>query len=123
MYGIIHKANSADDAPQVSPPGVRKLLAPTPGSVKLAPAGVNRHIRARSLIADLERATPKAKINQAQRTAAPKFELKTNKSGLRSAQDRRNALVDNAAMQHGRIYPDACGVVLRGGLQNAEVAW
>ena len=26
-------------------------------------------------------------------------------------------------MQHGRIHPDVCGVVLRGGLQNAEVAW
>jgi hypothetical protein len=39
------------------------------------------------------------------------------------AQDRGDALVDNAAVEHGRIHPDVCGVLLRGGLQNAEVAW
>ena len=77
----------------------------------------------RSLIADLERATPKAKIIQGRTYCGAEFESKTNKSGLRSAQDRGNALVDNAALQHGRIHPDACGVVLRGGLQNVEVVW
>jgi hypothetical protein len=33
------------------------------------------------------------------------LESKTNKSGLRSAQDRGDALVDNAAVQHGRTHP------------------
>src|ERR1700730_5264564 len=70
----------------------------------------------RSLIADLERATPKAKIIQGRTYCGAEFESKTNKSGLRSAQDRGIALLDNAAVQHGRIHPDVCGVVLRGGL-------
>jgi hypothetical protein len=84
---------------------------------------VNQAYPSRSLIADLERATPKAKIIQGRTYCGAEFESKTNKFGLRSAQDRGNALVDNAAVQHGRIHPDACGVVLRGGLQNAEVVW
>ena len=84
---------------------------------------VNQEFPSRSLIVDLERATPKAKIIQGRTYCGAEFESKTNKSGLRSAQDRGDALMNNAAVQHGRIHPDACGVVLRGGLQNAEVVW
>jgi hypothetical protein len=64
-----------------------------------------------------------AKGIQGRTYCGAEFESKINKSGLRSSQDRGDALVDNAAVQHGRIDPDTCGVVLRGGLQNAEVAW
>jgi hypothetical protein len=71
---------------------------------------------------DLERATSKAKIIHGRSYCGAESESKTNISGLRSAQDRGNALADNAAVEHCRIHPDVCGVVLRGGLQNAEVA-
>ena len=50
-------------------------------------------------------------------------EIEDEYIGLRSAQDRGNALVDSAAVQNGRIHPDVGGVILSGGLQNAEVAW
>src|SRR5277367_2384905 len=45
------------------------------------------------------------------------------RAASRSAQKCFGAVLDNAAAQHGRIHADAGGIVLRSGLQNAEVAW
>ena len=77
----------------------------------------------RAVFAVLRALRTKNEIIQGRTYGSAEFESKTNKSGLRSAQDRGDALMDDAAVQHGRIHPDACGIVLRGGLQDAEVAW